>query len=35
MTTDKGEGAANYFIINNLDQKVTKRRRGIGFGGTN
>jgi hypothetical protein len=34
MTTDKGEGGANYFVINNVDEKVSKRRKGFGFGGT-
>lgn len=33
MTTDKGEGGNHYFLINNLNEKITKRRKGIGFGG--
>lgn len=33
MTTDKGEHADRYFFINAIDQKVSKKRRGIGFGG--
>lgn len=35
MTTDKGEGGKNYFLVNGADEKITKRRKGIGFGGTN
>lgn len=35
MTTDRGEGGKNYYLVNSADQKVTKRRKGIGFGGTN
>jgi hypothetical protein len=34
MTTDRGDGGNNYFLLNGLDEKVTKRRKGIGFGGT-
>lgn len=33
MTTDKGEHADRYFFLNTIDQKVSKKRRGIGFGG--
>lgn len=33
MTTDKGHNANHYFFINTIDEKVSKRRRGIGFGG--
>lgn len=33
MTTDKGEQASNYYFINTIDEKVSKRRKGIGFGG--
>jgi hypothetical protein len=35
MTTDRGEGGNNYFLINSADEKITKRRKGIGFGGNN
>ena len=35
MTTDRGDGGQNYFLINSADEKVTKKRKGIGFGGTN
>lgn len=33
MTTDKGEQAPHYYFINTIDQKISKRRKGIGFGG--
>ena len=33
MTTDKGDGGQHYFYINNIDEKLSKRRRGFGFGG--
>lgn len=33
MTTDKGEDGSHYFFINTIDEKVSKRRRGLGFGG--
>lgn len=35
MTTDRGNGGQNYFLFNSLSEKVTKRRKGIGFGGDN
>ena len=35
MTTDRGNGGQNYFLFNSLNEKVTKRRKGIGFGGDN
>lgn len=34
MTTDKGDGGSQYFFINNIDEKISKKRRGFGFGGT-
>lgn len=34
-SADKGNGGKHYFFINNLDEKSTKMRRGIGFGGNN
>ena len=34
MTTDRGDGGQNYFLINSADEKFTKKRKGIGFGGT-
>lgn len=33
MSADKGTGGTQYFYINNLDEKNTKMRKGIGFGG--
>lgn len=33
MTTDKGENGNHYFFINNIDQKVSKKTKGLGFGG--
>lgn len=33
MTTDHGENGKNYFYVNTLDEKVSKMRKGIGFGG--
>lgn len=33
MTTDRGDGGQNYFLINSADEKFTKKRKGIGFGG--
>lgn len=33
MTTDKGDNGSHFFFINTIDEKVSKRRRGIGFGG--
>lgn len=33
MATDKGSGGTRYFLINSLDEKSTKLRKGIGFGG--
>lgn len=35
MTTDRGSGGQNYFLINGADEKITRRRKGVGFGGTN
>ena len=35
MTTDKGEGGNTYFYINNINEDISKRRKGIGFGGDN
>ncbi len=34
MTTDRGDGGQNYFLVNSADEKFTKKRKGIGFGGT-
>ena len=34
-SSDKGSGGSNYFFINSLDEKSTKMRKGIGFGGNN
>jgi hypothetical protein len=34
MTTDRGDGGQNYYLINSADEKFTKKRKGIGFGGT-
>lgn len=34
MTTDKGDNGQQYFFINNIDEKLSKRRKGFGFGGT-
>lgn len=33
MTTDKGENGHFYFYINTIDEKLSKIRKGIGFGG--
>ena len=33
MTTDRGDGGQNYFLINSADEKFSKKRKGIGFGG--
>ena len=33
MTTDKGDGGSQFFFINNIDEKISKKRRGFGFGG--
>ena len=33
MSADKGTGGTQYFYINNLDEKNSKMRKGIGFGG--
>ena len=33
MTTDKGDNSSNYFYINSIDEKTSKMRKGIGFGG--
>lgn len=33
MTTDKGDGGVQYFFINTIDEKISKRRKGLGFGG--
>ncbi len=35
MTTGNGDGGQSYFLISAGDQKITKRRKGIGFGGNN
>lgn len=33
MTTDRGQGGNTYFFINNIDEKLSKKRKGFGFGG--
>lgn len=33
MTTDKGDYEKNFFYINNIDEKISKIRKGLGFGG--
>jgi hypothetical protein len=33
MTTDKGEHGSAFFFINSIDERIGKRRKGMGFGG--
>jgi hypothetical protein len=35
MTTDKGDRPKHFFYINTIDEVISKKSRGIGFGGDN
>jgi hypothetical protein len=35
MTTGRGDGGQNYFLISSGSELLTKHRKGIGFGGNN
>lgn len=35
MYTNNGDGGQKYFTISTGDERITKRRKGIGFGGDN
>jgi hypothetical protein len=35
LTTGSGDGGQNYFLISSGNKMITKRKKGIGFGGNN